>query len=49
MPAFRGLFATLFVSSLALGACDGGVSETTSLTIKLKGPVEPYFRDKPKS
>ncbi|HEU4830492.1 MAG TPA: DUF4382 domain-containing protein [Gemmatimonadales bacterium] len=36
MPAFRKLLSTLFVSTLALGACDGGVSETTSLTIKLK-------------
>ena len=36
MTVFRSIAASLVALTLALGACDGGVSETTSLTIKLK-------------
>jgi hypothetical protein len=36
MPALRSIAPSLLALTLALGACDGGVSETTSLTIKLK-------------
>ncbi len=35
MTAFRSIASTLLLA-LAIGACDGGVSETTSLTVKLK-------------
>ena len=36
MSAFRSIAPALFAATLALGACDGGVSDTTSLTVKLK-------------
>lgn len=36
MTAFRSIASSLLALTLAVGACDGGVSETTSLTIKLK-------------
>ncbi len=36
MTAFRSIAASLVALTLAVGACDGGVSETTSLTVQLK-------------
>ncbi|MGE5926969.1 MAG: DUF4382 domain-containing protein [Gemmatimonadota bacterium] len=36
MTAFRSIATALVALTLAVGACDGGVSETTSLTVQLK-------------